>query len=268
MRQKIIKSNLTKGKLLDDIFTQEDYLWSTDQGKSFKAFWEFLMSPAKQQELEDLIEVVFNLPEIKIVHSEYAFNRIKNNLVNAGEKIERTNDSLIEQLRKYLEQKSLLESKKILRSIEEIERVLIDHKPKICSIQPSMEIDGIIHLDMIMERPLYKLPTKVKFSKLNHTLGLANVDDSKLYQQFYIDEEILKRNIKDILKHETQVTLKEISEKHRIRRGIAEVVGYMHIASKEKKHSIDENETEEILVENYQSQKKFLINIPQITFHR
>ncbi|MDE3144343.1 MAG: DUF3375 family protein, partial [Bacteroidota bacterium] len=69
-RQAIIKSSLTKGKLLDDIFSKQDFLWSTDQGKSFKAFWEFLMSRNMQEELELLITKINDLPAIQKIKND------------------------------------------------------------------------------------------------------------------------------------------------------------------------------------------------------
>ncbi len=44
VREKQVNSNLKKGRLLDEVFKASDLLWNTDQGKSFLAFWEFLLS--------------------------------------------------------------------------------------------------------------------------------------------------------------------------------------------------------------------------------
>ena len=81
IREKIIKSNVSKGKLLDDIFAQQDYVWTTDQGKSFRAFWEFLMSQQKQEELDSLIKILMDLPQIQKLKEETIIHRIKNNLI-------------------------------------------------------------------------------------------------------------------------------------------------------------------------------------------
>ena len=90
-RQAIIKSSLTKGKLLDDIFSKQDFLWSTDQGKRFKAFWEFLMSRNMQEELELLITKINELPAIQKIKNDTTIDRLKTNLVEAGDKVNRTN---------------------------------------------------------------------------------------------------------------------------------------------------------------------------------
>src|SRR5713226_5173272 len=53
-RERIATSEKAKGQLLDDIFNQHDVIWDSDQGRSFRAFWEFLMSPRRQEELQHL----------------------------------------------------------------------------------------------------------------------------------------------------------------------------------------------------------------------
>jgi len=47
-REKIALSNKSKGELLDDIFGEHDAIGDSDQGKSFRAFWGLLMSPARK----------------------------------------------------------------------------------------------------------------------------------------------------------------------------------------------------------------------------
>ena len=43
-RRQIITSSQSKGEVLSDLFEQQDFLSQTDQGKSFTAFWEFLLA--------------------------------------------------------------------------------------------------------------------------------------------------------------------------------------------------------------------------------
>jgi hypothetical protein len=142
--------------LLDSIFKQQDYLWNTDQGKSFRAFWEFLMSEQMQKELETLLERINALPAIMEIKKEQVVDRIKTNLVEAGDKANRSNDGLIEQLRKYVEQKNLSEI-------------------------------------LTMERPLFSPPVKVAFEKATMEDGLAVANTDVLFEQFYVDIEELRK---------------------------------------------------------------------------
>ncbi len=267
-RQAIIKSSLTKGKLLDDIFSKQDFLWSTDQGKSFKAFWEFLMSRNMQEELELLITKINDLPAIQKIKNDTTIDRLKTNLVEAGDKVNRTNDGLLEQLRKFVEQKSLLESKRILNSIDRIESILLEVKDSIEQDFPLLMIDGLFKPTFIMERPLFKPPVKILFQETEIEEGESDAATSALYEQFFIDVEILKENVRSLLKNKPQVSLEEVFIHYKPKKGIAEVLGYMQIASRENKHLIDYERKQELVVENIETEKQFKIEVPIVVFNR
>ena len=268
IREKIIKSNVSKGKLLDDIFAQQDYVWTTDQGKSFRAFWEFLMSQQKQEELDSLIKILMDLPQIQKLKEETIIHRIKNNLIEAGDKVNRTNDNLIEQLRKFVEQKSLLETKRILYSIEEIEKLLIENKQEKLFHNFTFHIDDIFKGHFFMGRSPFSPPTKIVFEASAPEIGNIDYTDQALFDQFSIDQNQLRENIKGLLKHQSQVSLREVIVSFPITKGVAEVVAYFHIASKESKNFINTELEEELLISNTKSNKLFHIKLPHIYFNR
>jgi len=267
-RQTIIKSNQAKGSLLDNIFEQQDYLWNTDQGKSFKAFWEFLMSESMQQELEELIEKMNAIPAIKQVKQEQIVDRIKTNLVDAGDKVNRSNDGLIEQLRKYVEQKSLSESRHILRSIESIEHLLLEHKEALDPQQVLMEVDGLFRPSFLMERPLFTPPLKVSFAETMIEEGAADADTNILFEQFYINIDELRNNVKALLRARSQVSLSELLLHYQPTKGIAEILGYMQIATGDSRHYVNNEKSEKLSVSNIGSGKIYQLKAPLIIFNR
>lgn len=267
-RQTIIKSDLAKADLLDNVFRQQDYLWNTDQGKSFRAFWEFLMSERMQEELEDLLEKVNNIPAIREIKREQVVDRIKTNLVDAGDKVNRSNDGLIEQLRKFVEQKNFSESRHILQSIEAIEVLLMDYKDDIDPQTVLMEIDGLFKPMLTMERPLFNPPLKVAFEKTTVEDGLAAADTNVLFEQFYVDPEELKNNVRTMLRNRSQVSLSELLAHHRATKGMAEILGYMQIAAADSRHYVNHEQNEELLVENMDSGKSYHLQTPLIIFNK
>jgi Protein of unknown function (DUF3375) len=44
---------------------ERDLIADSDQGRSFRAFWDFLMSHARQEELTQLLDRVLHLPSSK-----------------------------------------------------------------------------------------------------------------------------------------------------------------------------------------------------------
>jgi flagellar motility protein MotE (MotC chaperone) len=49
------------GEILGEILGERDAIADSDQGRSFRAFWDFLMSPSRQEELSGLLERVWAL---------------------------------------------------------------------------------------------------------------------------------------------------------------------------------------------------------------
>jgi hypothetical protein len=267
-RQTIIKSNLPKADLLDNIFQQQDYLWNTDQGKSFRAFWEFLMSEQMQRELETLLEKINALPAIQEIKKEPVIDRIKANLVEAGDKVNRSNDGLIEQLRKYVEQKNLSESRHILRNIETIEGLLMDYREEINTQDTWIAINGLFKPVLTMERPLFTPPVKVAFEKSAIEDGLAVADTDVLFEQFYVDIEELRNNIKSLLRNKSQVALSELLTHYPPTKGITEILGYIQLATNDEKHLVKREVNEELIVENQESGKTYRLQAPLIIFSR
>ncbi|HVB03235.1 MAG TPA: DUF3375 domain-containing protein, partial [Chitinophagaceae bacterium] len=267
-RQTIVKSSLPKGKLLEDIFGRQDFMWTTDQGKSFKAFWEFLMSRQMQEDLEKMIAHINELPPIREVKKDDTIDRIKTNLVEAGSKVNRTNDSLIEQLRKFVELKSLAESRRIMHSIEQIETILLGLKDNMDFRKPLLEIGNLFKGVLFMERPLFRPPVKIRFDPAIAELGIGESDTRLLFEQFYIDLDQLNSNVNNLLKGKSQVGLTEVLRFYRPTKGMAEVLGYMQIATRSHKHYIQNETQEQIEVENIQSGKMFQVQLPLVIFNR
>jgi hypothetical protein len=269
-RKKIITTSQTKGKVLEDLFQQQDFLLETDQGKSFNAFWEFLLSQSKQDEFEKLIEEVLKIPAVQQMQKEsFSIDNIRNNLIDAGDKTKKTTNSLLEQLRKYLEHKSFFENKRIHDNITEILKVITEKSETDFSKLSLLELDEIINIDLIVDRPLYNPPQKIKFANKNPEEGKSTANNDLLFEQFEINIAELKGRIKTALKNKTQISFTDFVKEFEIQKGVAEVVAYIEIASKERnKHLVDESIHDTIDIKNAKTNKNFTVKVPQIIFCR
>jgi len=267
-RQIIIKSDLNKAELLDNVFQQQDFLWNTDQGKSFKAFWEFLMSEHMQEELADLLLKINDIPAIQQIKRDQVVDRIKTNLVDAGDKVNRSNDGLIEQLRKFVEQKNLAESKHIMRSIEAIEALLMAHREDLDPQMTLLEVEQLFRPNLFMERPLFNPPTQVAFERHEVAVGTAEANTQALFEQFYVDIEALRQHIKTLLRSQSQVSLHELLQHYPAQKGAAEVLAYMQIASTDARHYVNAEKMETLLVYNQETAQQYELEAPLIIFNR
>jgi hypothetical protein len=271
-RQKIITTTLVKGKVLDDLFEQQNNLLETDQGKSFIAFWEFLLSQSKQEEFDKLVIEVLNIPVVQeLQRDNFSIANVRNNLVEAGDKTKKSTNSLLEQLRKYLEHKSFFENKRIYDNIQEALKMISENADKDFSKLDLLELDDVINIDLVLAHGWdirgFKPPEKIKFANNNVEEGKSESDNRQLFEQFEISIPELKNNIKVALKNKSHITFPDFVKEFEIRKGVAELVAYIEIATNEKsRHIIKTDEHDSIDIINSKTNKKFRVKVPQIVF--
>jgi len=267
-RQKIITTTLVKGDVLEDLFQQQSNIFEEDQGKSFTAFWEFLLSHSKQEEFEKLISEVLNIPVVQDVQREnFSIDNLRNNLIEAGDKTKKSTNSLLEQLRRYLEHKSFFENKRIYDNIQDVLKIISLNADKDFSKLQLMQLDEVINVDLIIDRPLFSPPEKVKFANNNPEEGKNTGDNNPLFEQFEISFAELKSNIKVALKNKSHISFSDFVKEFEIKKGVAEIVAYVEIASTEKsRHIVKEDEHDFIDIKNSKTNKNFKVKVPQIVF--
>mgnify|MGYP002138867264 CR=1 FL=1 len=69
-RERIALWEGSKGALLEQIMGERDAIADSDQGRSFRAFWDYLMSSQRQEELSDLLDRVLALPPVADLQPE------------------------------------------------------------------------------------------------------------------------------------------------------------------------------------------------------
>ena len=122
VRERIATWEGGKGALLEEIFGDRDAIAESDQGKSFRAFWDFLMSQSRQSELSTLLRKAFELEGVRELAPDRRLLRIHYDWMEAGEVAQRTVGRLSEQLRRYLDDRTWLENRRIMQLIRELEQ--------------------------------------------------------------------------------------------------------------------------------------------------
>jgi hypothetical protein len=188
-------------------------------------------------------------------------------LAVAGEKVYRTSVLLAEQLRKYLDDQTYLENKRIMELIKAIEKgaIIIKHNPPTTSTFMAID-DSKPSLDLIMSRSLFAPPKNQVLDNVLLQQGHANVAVDVLYQQSFVDESVLLANIRHALQLQSQISLTQLIEKFPVRKGLAEIIIYLHLANKSDKAVIN-LQTDEVITLQMQGVSK-QIKLPQIIFIR
>lgn len=267
-RERIATSDKAKGSLLDEIFREQDVIWDSDQGKSFRAFWEFLMSAPRQAELAELLEAVHALEEIRSLEPDAFLAGIKFSLLDAGEKVYKTNNLLVEQLRKYLDDQAYLENRRIMDLVRGIEKRAVEIKDALPAERAFAELDDFKPaLDMVMSRGLFVPPKNPQIDDVEVSAGETDIDARALYRQSYVDEAQLRANIRKALQTRSQISLRQLVDEYPVRKGLAEVVTYLSLADRDDKALVTDGETETLTVttENGRTRQ---IELPKVIFTR
>lgn len=268
VREKIAAWEGKKGDLLEEIFGERDIIVDSDQGRSFKAFWDFLMSPESQEEFSQLLEKVFAINCIRSSEPDSRLRRIHFDWLEAGEKTQRTVASLSQQLRRYLDNQAYLENKRIMNILDSISQNALHAKYNIPKSASFMSIDKISpEIQLVMERPMFKPTAEIDLSSVVSEGENDNFDSGVLFNHFYIDKAELESNIRRELQTTPQVTLSGLIEKYPLQKGLAELVCYLSLASSDRLTVFDETCSEEIKWEDGNERIRKAI-LPRIIFNR
>ncbi len=270
-RERIATGDRSKGEMLDQIFGEQDVIRDSAEGKSFRGFWEFLMSPERQMELDELLERVFELEAVREIDPERFLRRIRFYLLEAGEKVHQTNNLLVEQLRKYLDDQAWLENRRIMDLIRGIERRAVavrEHPPE---PRDFMVVDELRpNLDLVMARSLFRPPRNPVIAEQALEAGEVEVEVDALFRQTVVDETELEDQVRRLLQTRPQVSLAEVIEQYPVRHGVAEVVGYLNLATREGgalRATVDEGSGERVSFELADARRR-VVRLPRVIFLR
>jgi len=158
VRERIALWEGSKGALLEEIMGERDAISDSDQGRSFRAFWDFLMSGSRQEELSVLLDHVLSLPSVAELKPDARTRRVHYDWLAAGEHTQRTVAQLSQQLRRFLDDQAWLENRRIMEILHNIEaRALAVRDLPHAGVVMDMA-DTAADIELTMERPLY-IPT-------------------------------------------------------------------------------------------------------------
>lgn len=257
----------SKGELLEDVFGKRDAIADSDQGKSFRAFWDFLMSPSRQEEFSSLLQAVFLLDAVKELKPDRRLLRIHYDWLEAGEIAQRTVARLSEQLRRYLDDQVLIENRRILQLIRGVEQHALavrDQAPD----GPFIGLDeSAPEIALAMDRMLFNPPIKPKLAGQIPVEGQQEIPADALFEQLYVDKVRLDSRIRRALQSRQQVSLAELVEANPLEHGLAELVAYLSLAAESRSAVIDDRYTQ-VLTWTDQEGKIRRATLPLVIFSR
>ena len=247
VRERIALWKGSKGALLQEVMGERDAIADSDQGRSFRAFWDFLMSSSRQEELSALLERVLSLPPVAELKPDARTRRVHYDWLEAGEHTQRTVAQLSQQLRRFLDDQAWLENRRIMDILHGIEAKALALREAPPPGEAMSMADMAADIELPMERPLYTPAIKPSIADIELESGDVDLDAAALYSQVVIDKAQLARHIRHALQDRSQVTLRELCEMQPLQHGLAELVAYLQLAGDTFKTVVDEAAAEAIV---------------------
>lgn len=246
VRERIALWEGAKGELLEQIMGERDAIADSDQGRSFRAFWDFLMSSRRQEELSALLDDVLALPSVAELQPDPRTRRVHYDWLEAGEHTQRTVAQLSQQLRRFLDDQAWLENRRIMDILHGIESKALALREN----PPAGEVMSIAEsgteVTLPLERPLYTPARKAVIAAGEVAIGDEDIDPAALYTQIVVDKARLARHIRNALQERAQVTLHELIATQPLRQGLAELVAYLQLGTDSFSALVDEEISETI----------------------
>ena len=247
VRERITLWDGAKGALLEEIMGERDAIADSDQGRSFRAFWDFLMSSSRQEELSTLLERVLTLPPVAALKPDARTRRVHYDWLEAGEHTQRTVALLSQQLRRFLDDQAWLENRRIMDILRGIEAkaLALRGSPPLGEVMAIA--DTAADIELPMERPLHVPALKSVIADVALESGEVDMDAAALFSQVVIDKGQLAGHIRHSLQDRSQITLRELTQMQPLQQGLAELVAYLQLADDMFSAVVDE-ETADVIV--------------------
>jgi hypothetical protein len=244
LREQIAGWTGSKGTLLEDALSSRNSIAESDQGRSFQAFYDFLLSYERQAELTDLLGRLDRIEEI--AEKEERLRHVHFDWIDASERTQATVRLLSEQLRRFLDDQVWLENRRVFDLLRKIESKALEVRGvRDPEITTEMDDTGAT-LGLPMERPLYRRPAELALETAELAAGPDDFDASGLVGQVYVDRSHLVRQVWKALGPSEQVGLREVLAAAPLEQGLAELLGYLSLTEPELAVVFDDEHREQV----------------------
>lgn len=221
-RERIAAWSGGKGELLAELVGSRADITGSDQGRSFQAFYDFLLSESRRDELAELLRRVQGMPALG---ADQRLGTVHHDWSDAAERTQRTVRQISEQLRLFLDDQVWLENRRVLEIVRTVEAAALrcrDDPPAAGLVvdEPGIEIV------LPVERPLHDERPATRVDSLLEPVTEADVDVARLLEQRHVDPAKLAARVRAVVPPRGSARLDDILGLHPVEQGAAEIVAY------------------------------------------
>ncbi len=273
IQQAQLNPDMRRGEIIGTALDADEQLEVSDEGQSFRAFYELLTLPGQRERFDDLIGSVFSMPRLaRFADGNAILQRLTSYLLDAGERINLSNQRLAEHLRRVVDTRNVIESRRVQGLSREIKHSISQMGSEVVplmGIRNFYSIEGDPEVELPLERPLFDPPEQVAAVERPRPASMLIDDEAlaDLYNTFFIDEALLREHIMRQLMSHSEISLAELVNSYPVTRGMAEVIAYFLIAARESYHMIEPMLYDEITIQMLDGDQHSIV-MPRVIFRR
>lgn len=237
-RERIAAWAGSKGDLLAELIGSRTDIAGSDQGRSFQAFYDFLLSESRQDELATLLSSV---QVLEVIDADRRLRTVHHDWSEAAERTQQTVRQISEQLRQFLDDQVWLENRRVLDLIRDVEAAALTCRnvPPVFGLE--VDVPGV-EIVLPFERPLFDARPAARVDSLLDPDADDAVDVTALFGQTFVDQARLADNVRAAVPRRGSVLLSDIVRLYPIEQGAAEIVGYLALAEDDLEMAVDERD--------------------------
>ena len=263
----------TKGAVLGYALDANLEMKETPQGQTFDSFWDFLAADAGKNEINQLTStIITQVTEHGIDWEDTFLLHLKQYLHEAGRKIIDTNHSLTHRLNRVLLSRDRGDHKQLTELIAFIKTKAFELADRDIILPKEFGIQTKPELHFPQARTLILPPLEQSFEPIvsfTEQESLALLQQSCIFHQFYIDENLLKKHIEQyrsqFLRGAAHFSLHDLIQKFPIEKGLSEAAAYFALAPKLQPIAIILPDATEQITYTYNG-KSIVLTVPKIIF--
>lgn len=262
-RERIATWQGSKGELLAELVHGRSMIDSSDQGRSFQAFYDLLLSTSGQEELSMLLD---RLSGVEDLAGGRRMRTIHHSWAEAAERTQYTVRSISEQLRRFTDDQVWLENRRVLDLVRQIETSALQvREGDLPDLGLELE-ETAVDVALPTDRPLFTARPAAEVNSLLDPVDTEEVDTSVLTDQVVVDPARLASRIRALIPVRGTARLEDIVTMYPLQHGAAEIVGYL--ALKDDDLEVTTNEHEQVVIQYHEAGRSMRAVMPRVEVRR
>ncbi|MFF2114290.1 DUF3375 domain-containing protein [Rhodococcus koreensis] len=247
LRARILDDDGDRGDTLGDVFRGVDLIGDSDAGRSFTAFYDMILDPARSSQIDEWIDAVLQRPFAAMLTTDQRlrFRTLLTEMETAGSEVHSTMTSLSRSLRHFVQSRHYEEHRRLQRLLRTAQQSAVAVAKRrrpydlldLDLVRVGMTIESVAALRL--HNPADNLVTE---PVLTHDAGTVDLDElRRLVRESEIDMDELSDNVAATLRAHGRATIGDVLRDYPATQGLASAVGLMVLATHHG-HAIDGTE--------------------------